>query len=195
MPDLPEIASMQPVGRDRVGALRPALFLDRDGVVNVDTGYAHRAEDLVLTPTAARGIRRANEAECLVVVVTNQSGVARGLFGLDDIDRFHRAIDDRLRGAGARIDAYYCCPYHPDGTVAAFSMVHEDRKPAPGMLLRAMRDRPIDAARSLMVGDRRSDMEAAAAAGVAAVLVPRDDCDLDAVVAEWLAGADERLSA
>jgi D-glycero-D-manno-heptose 1,7-bisphosphate phosphatase len=165
---------------------RPALFLDRDGVVNLDTGYPHRPEELAFTPTAIEGIRLANEAGCLVIVATNQSGVARGLFGLDAVERFHAEMRARVAAGGGRIDAIYACPYHPDGSVTAFRADHEDRKPRPGMLLRALREWPIDRERSLMVGDKPSDIAAADAAGIAALLVPADICDLRAIVADWL---------
>lgn len=167
---------------------RPALFLDRDGVINVDTGYPHDPAALRLTPNAAAGIRLANDAGAWVLVVTNQSGVARGLFPLAAVDAFHAAIQARIDAAcGARIDAFYVCPFHRDGIVPEFTREHEDRKPAPGLLLRAMRDRPVDRARSLMIGDKPSDAEAAARAGVRSVLIPSDIGDLAAAVRDWLA--------
>lgn len=165
---------------------RPALFLDRDGVINVDTDYTWRVEDLVLTPTAAAAIARANRAGWLVVVVTNQSGVARGYYTEEDVHAFHAAMADRLAAAGARIDAFYHCPYHPEGSIARYRVDHPDRKPRPGMLLRAIADHGIDAAASLLLGDRSTDLEAAAAAGVRGVLVEQNVCDLDAVVAAFI---------
>jgi len=176
-------------------ALRPALFLDRDGVINVDTGYTHRPEDLTFTPTAVAGVRLANEAGRPVIVATNQSGVARGMFGLDDVHRFHDAMQRQLSAAGARVDAFYLCPFHPDATVPAFRGEHEDRKPAPGMLRRAIREWPINPRRSLMVGDRPRDIAAAQAAGVPAVLVPSDTCDLAAVVTDWLRSTPDEAAA
>ncbi|WP_419827789.1 HAD family hydrolase [Sphingomonas sp.] len=195
MPDRDLEAPPALAARGGTGIGRPALFLDRDGVINVDTGYPHRPEELAFTSTAIDGVRLANEAGCLVIVATNQSGVSRGLFGLEAVDRFHDAIRARMAAAGARIDAIYSCPYHPDGTVAAFRADHEDRKPRPGMLLRAMREWPIDRARSLMVGDKPSDLAAAEAAGVAAILVPANSCDLGAVVATWLGRIGGRAAA
>ena len=171
---------------------RPAAFLDRDGVLNVDTGYPHRADDLVLTATAAAAVRRLNQAGYWVLVLTNQSGVARGLFDLAAVDSFHDALQSRLGEAGARVDAFYVAPYHPDGTVAPFNVDHEDRKPGAGMFHRARRDFPILMPRSFMVGDKPSDMEAARRAGVRGVLVPADRCDLDAAVADEIARSDER---
>lgn len=170
---------------------RPAAFLDRDGVLNVDTGYPHRPEDLVLTPTAAAAVRRLNMAGYWVLVLTNQSGVARGLFDLAAVDAFHDHLQATLGEAGAHVDAFYVAPYHPDGTVAPFAIDHEDRKPGAGMFRRAMRDFPVDATRSFMIGDKSSDIEAASKAGVRGIRVSANDCDLDAVVAAEIARVGE----
>lgn len=167
--------------------LRPAGFLDRDGVINVDTGYPHRPEELVFTPTAVEAIRLLNEAGWLAIVVSNQSGVARGLFGTAEVEAFHTHIQAELAKAGAHIDAFYYCPYHPDGSVAEWAIQHEDRKPGPGMILRALRDWPVDRARSVLIGDKDSDMAAARAAGVRGVLVERDVVDLAAEVQALIA--------
>jgi len=166
---------------------RRAVFLDRDGVINVDTGYPHRVEELELTPTAAAAIRRLNGAGVLAIVVTNQSGVARGMFDLAAVDRFHDAIQQVLQAHGARIDAFYVAPYHPAGIVERFAIEHEDRKPRPGMLLRALRDWPIDRDASVLIGDKQSDLEAAKCAGIEAMLVPSDTCDLARTIEDWLA--------
>lgn len=147
-------------------ALRPAAFLDRDGVINVDHGYTHRPEDLVFVEGAPAGIRRLNEAGYLVVVVTNQSGVARGFYTEVDVERFHAHMRTELAKAGARIDAFYSCPFHPEGIVAEYRIDHADRKPNPGMILRALVDLPIDASQSFLVGDQPTDMAAAAAANI-----------------------------
>jgi D-glycero-D-manno-heptose 1,7-bisphosphate phosphatase len=172
---------------DERRSVRPAAFLDRDGVINVDTGYTFRPEDLILTPTAAEGIRLLNEAGYWVIVVTNQSGVARDYFSIADVERFHAHLQRRLAEQGARIDAFYLCPYHREGTVEAYRCDHEDRKPNPGMLLKAMRDWPITREGSFMIGDKPSDEEAASRAGIASILVPADICDLADTVRGWLA--------
>ena len=164
------------------GAPRPAAFLDRDGVINVDTGYPHRPDELRFTPSAIEGIRLLNDAGWLVIVVSNQSGVARGLFGTAQVEAFHAHIQAELAKAGARIDAFYYCPYHPDGSIAEWAIQHEDRKPGPGMILRAMREWPVDRARSVLIGDKQSDMDAARAAGVQGIRVDSDVLDLAAVV-------------
>lgn len=168
----------------------PAAFLDRDGIINVDTGYPHRPDDLVLTPTAAQAIARINRAGCLAIVVTNQSGVARGLFDMEAVTRFNAAIQEKISRQHGHIDAFYVAPYHPDGVVLEYAIEHPDRKPGPGMLLRAIAEWPIDPARSMLFGDKSSDVEAATRAQVASERLPSDTCDLDAAVLRWL----QRLS-
>ena len=119
----------------------PAAFLDRDGVLIVDGGYPHRPEDLVLIDGAIPAVRRLNADGFKVVVVTNQSGVARGYFSLADMDAFHLLLRRTFAAQGAVIDAIYACPYLPDAPVAAFRHPdHPDRKPNPGMILRAAAD-------------------------------------------------------
>ncbi|BCP53392.1 D,D-heptose 1,7-bisphosphate phosphatase [Kaistia sp. 32K] len=157
--------------------LRPAAFLDRDGVINVDHGYTYRPEDLTFVDGAPAAIRRLNEAGYLVVVVTNQSGVARGYYGEADVARFHAHMQRELAKVGARIDAFYACPYHAEGTVAAYRVDHPDRKPKPGMILRALHQLPIDRERSFLIGDQPSDMAAAASADIAGY--PFSGGDLD----------------
>ena len=157
--------------------LRPAAFLDRDGVLNVDFGYTYKPEDLEFVEGAEAAVRRLNEAGYLVVVVTNQSGVARGFYSEVDVARFHAHMQAELTKAGARIDAFYTCPYHPDGIVAEYRVDHADRKPNPGMILRALGDLPIDAGRSFLIGDKASDMAAAASAGIAGHLFSGGDLD------------------
>lgn len=168
---------------------RPAVFLDRDGVLNVDTGYTYRPDDLAFTPTAIAAVRALNRAGRWVIVVTNQSGVARGYYTEADVARFHAEMQRRLMIEGAHVDAFYHCPYHPKGTVAAYAREHADRKPGPGMILRALADWPIDRAGSLLIGDRDSDLEAAAAAGIAGRAIEADTGDLAALVARHLAEA------
>lgn len=152
---------------------KPALFLDRDGVLNPDTGYLHRIADFSWLPGAVEGIARARAAGYRIVVVTNQAGVARGYYGEDAVERLHRYINADLlsRGHGAWIDAFYYCPYHPEGTVPQYARRHEDRKPAPGMLLKAARDLGLDMSRSLMIGDKDLDVAAAEAAGIRGYLI------------------------
>ncbi|WP_338419567.1 HAD-IIIA family hydrolase [Sphingomonas suaedae] len=153
-------------------ARRPALFLDRDGTLIEDEGYTVRVEDLRWLPGAIEAIRHANKMGALVFVVTNQSGIARGLYSEADMRAFHAHMLAQLAEHGARIDAFYHCPYHPDGTVARLAHAdHPDRKPAPGMLRRALTEFPVDPARSVMIGDKDLDVEAGVRAGVRSVKV------------------------
>jgi D-glycero-D-manno-heptose 1,7-bisphosphate phosphatase len=146
---------------------RPALFLDRDGVLNEDPGYVHRWEDFRWIPGAREAVAAFNRAGWWVFVVTNQSGVGRGYYAEEAVHILHARMSEDLAGIGARIDAFYYCPHHPEATSEAYRHPDPpDRKPNPGMLLRAMHEWPVDAARSLMVGDKEADMEAARRAGV-----------------------------
>lgn len=161
---------------------RPCAFLDRDGVLNEDTGYPHRLDQLQWVPGAKEAVRRLNEAGYLVIVVTNQAGVARGFFSEDQVRDFHEAMSDQLADAGAHIDAWYYCPFHAEAVDECYRAEdHPDRKPNPGMLLSALRDWPIDASRSFLIGDKESDVAAAEAAGIAGHLFRRRS--LDAFVA------------
>jgi D,D-heptose 1,7-bisphosphate phosphatase len=145
---------------------RPALFLDRDGVVNLDHGYVHRWENLDMVSGVAETIAAFNAAGWFVFIVTNQAGVARGFYEEGAIALLHDQIRDWLAARGAHVDAFYYCPYHPKAAVEAYRLDHPDRKPRPGMLLRAMEEWPVIPQRSLMVGDKETDLAAAGAAGV-----------------------------
>jgi len=157
-------------------ALRPALFLDRDGVLNEDQGYVHRWEDFRWIPGAREVIAAFNRAGWLVIVVTNQSGVGRGYYTEADMHALHARMAQELAEAGARIDAFYFCPQHPEAAEECYRHPDPpDRKPNPGMILRALADWPIDRERSLLVGDKESDLEAAGRAGVRAFLFQGGD--------------------
>lgn len=163
----------------------PALFLDRDGVLIEDTGYPHREDQLVFIPGAAEAVRRAAALGFIAIIVTNQSGVARGLFSEARMHAFNAEIVRRLGLQGARIHAVYACPFHAEAREARYRHPdHPDRKPNPGMLLRAMAEHGVDPARSLMIGDQPSDMEAARRAGVRGALF--EGGDLDAFLRERL---------
>ena len=145
---------------------RPALFLDRDGVINHDDGYVGSKDRFRWMPGAKAAIRLANDAGYFVFVVTNQSGVARGYYKTDDVVNLFDWMQGELRQDGAYIDDWRHCPYHPEGVVEGLSTAHPWRKPEPGMLLDLMKSWDIDVARSLMIGDQKSDIAAAEAAGV-----------------------------
>lgn len=151
--------------------LKPALFLDRDGVLNEDRGFVHRWEDFVWIPGAKETVAAFNRAGWLVIVVTNQSGVGRGYYPEADVHALHERMREDLAKAGAHIDAFYHAPQHPEAPVEAYR--HPDpplRKPNPGMILQALQDWPIDAEASFLVGDKPSDLEAAMRAGIRSVL-------------------------
>ena len=150
---------------------RPALFLDRDGVLVEDVGYPHRLEDLRWIAGAQAAVRLANEAGWWVFVITNQSGVGRGMFGPEAVDLFHAAMSEQLAAAGAHIDGFYSCFFHPEAVVPRWRHPdHPDRKPNPGLLLRAMGEHALDRERSVLIGDKASDLEAARRAGVRGLL-------------------------
>jgi len=148
---------------------RRALFLDRDGVINVDHGYVGTRERFEWMPGAREAIRSATEAGWHVFVVTNQSGIARGKYTEDEMRALHAWMVGEIRRAGGTLDDLRFCPFHEDATVDAYRQAgHPWRKPAPGMLLDLMRVWQVDPARSALLGDQDSDLQAAAAAGVAA---------------------------
>jgi D-glycero-D-manno-heptose 1,7-bisphosphate phosphatase len=151
---------------------QPAVFLDRDGTLNHDTGYLYRIADFRWLPGAVNAIRALNGGGYYVFVVTNQSGVARGLFEETAIRDLHEWMNIELRAAGARIDEIRYCPHHPEASVAAYRTVCSCRKPAAGMLLELMRRWPIIRERSIMIGDQESDAAAGKAAGIASAIVP-----------------------
>jgi D-glycero-D-manno-heptose 1,7-bisphosphate phosphatase len=149
---------------------RPALFLDRDGVVIEETEYLCRVEDIVLISGAAKIVAAANKCGIPVVVVTNQAGVGRGYYGWDDFAAVQHALVAGLAADGARVDAVYACAHHPQGKEAFAHPDHPARKPNPGMLLQAASDLSLDLKRSWLVGDKAIDVEAARRAGLAGAL-------------------------
>ncbi len=151
---------------------RRALFLDRDGVINVDHGYVGSRDRFEWVDGALDAIRHATRAGWHVFIVTNQSGVARGLYDEPAVRALLDWIGDEARRAGGTIDDWRYCPFHPDATVESYRQAHDWRKPMPGMLLDLMRAWEVDPARCVMIGDQDSDMRAAAAAGVSGHLFP-----------------------
>lgn len=143
-----------------------ALFLDRDGVVNEEVGYLHRPEDVRWVAGIVPLCLTAQMLEYKLVVVTNQSGIARGLYSETQFQSLMSWMRAELAKDGIMLDGVYHCPYHPERGVGEYKREHEDRKPGPGMLLRAARDLNLDLAQSILVGDRCSDIAAAHAAGL-----------------------------
>jgi D-glycero-D-manno-heptose 1,7-bisphosphate phosphatase len=148
----------------RGASLRPGLLLDRDGVLNEECEYLHDPKDLIVIPGAAEAVAAINRRQIPVVVVTNQAGIGRGMYGGSAYPAVNRAMAGVLAGASAHVDAWYFCPHHPDEDCAC-------RKPRPGMLLAAAHDLDLDLARSVLVGDKPSDLAAARAVGAGTVLV------------------------
>jgi D-glycero-D-manno-heptose 1,7-bisphosphate phosphatase len=148
-----------------------AVFLDRDGTLIEEVDYLERVEQVALYSWSIDGVRLLNRAGIRVFVVTNQAGVARGYFTESVVADVHRHIDSLLASGGARIDAYYYCPHHPEGAVEAYRRSCECRKPGRGLVDRAAREFGIDPSRSFVVGDRWLDIQLARAVGARAVLV------------------------
>jgi D-glycero-D-manno-heptose 1,7-bisphosphate phosphatase len=151
--------------------VKPAVFLDRDGTLIEDVGYLDRLDRIAFFPWTVDAIRALNRAGLAVVVITNQSGIARGLFTEAFVEETHRHLSARLAAGGARVDAYYYCPHHPDGVVEAYRHRCDCRKPAGGMVNQAARDLSLDPARSFVVGDKWLDVGLARAVGARGILV------------------------
>ena len=160
-------------------------LMDRDGVLNVDVGYPHKPEHITWVEGAFEALARLRSAGYRVVVVTNQSGVARGYYSEADVEALHTWMAETVAKRGGAIDAFFHCPYHPEAKLPEYRMEHFDRKPSPGMLLRALSEFATDLDRSFMIGDRETDLVAANAAGVKAFLYAGNG--LDALVDQILA--------
>lgn len=148
-----------------------AVFLDRDGVLIQDAGYPHRTQDLQLLEGVGPAVSQLNRAGYIVIVVSNQSGVARGYFSENDLLGFEKQVETELRKQGGRIDGFYYCPHLPEAKVKRYAVVCDCRKPRPGLLLRAAREHKINPAASWMVGDKCTDIEAGKAAGCRTILI------------------------
>lgn len=155
--------------------MRKVLFLDRDGVINVEVNYLYRIEDFAFVPGAVKALATAVQAGYDLIVVTNQSGIARGYYTVEDMERLHAFINEKLTEAGAPILKFYYCPHHSKGSVTEYTKDCDCRKPKPGMLLQAMKDYDIDTANSFLVGDKPSDVAAAEAAGIKGYLFEGTD--------------------
>ena len=151
--------------------MRPAVFLDRDGTVLEEAGYLDRLERLVFFPFAIDAIRLLNRGGFAVVIITNQSGIGRGLYEESFVHEAHAVVDERVRAGGGRIDGYYYCPHHPNAEIERYRQQCDCRKPGPGMLRQASADLDLDLARSFTVGDKWTDVQAGVAAGANGILV------------------------
>ena len=150
--------------------MKRAVFLDRDGTINIEKEYLYQVKDFEFIPGAPEAIRLLNRAEIMVVVVTNQSGVARGYYTEEDVESLHRHIARELERVGAHVDAWFYCPHHPSGR-GSYALPCTCRKPLPGMLFDAAKRYDIDLETSIMIGDKLADIEAGQAAGCQTVLV------------------------
>jgi len=157
-----------------------AVFLDRDGVVIKDKNYQYKVADLELIEGASDSIKRLNAAGFLVIIVSNQSGIARGYFTEKDLEEFNSALLSEFKERGAMIDAIYYCPHHPTEAKVKKYMVECDcRKPKPGILLKAAKEHGIELSKSWMIGDKESDVFAGKAAGCRTVLIGRKNALAD----------------
>jgi len=150
---------------------RRAVFIDRDGTINKDIGYVSNPDELDLYPWAAEAIRRINDSGLLAIVITNQSGIARGMYTEKTLDAIHARMTSELESEGARIDAVYYCPHHPEVGDVQYRIACECRKPRIGMLSRAAWEHKIDLSRSFVIGDKASDIKLAENAGMRSALV------------------------
>ena len=152
---------------------RPALFLDRDGVVNREIGYLYRTDQVEFTPGIFDLCRHAQALGYALIIITNQSGIARQLYSETDFHSLMNWMTEKFLRQNVRIDGYYFCPHHPEYGVGTYRKECEDRKPQPGMILKASSDHNIDLNRSILVGDRCSDIQAGAAAGITTLILLR----------------------
>jgi D-glycero-D-manno-heptose 1,7-bisphosphate phosphatase len=151
--------------------MKPAVFLDRDGTLLEEAGYLDRLERLAFFPFGIDAVRLLNRGGYSVVIITNQSGVGRGMYEEEFVLRAHQVVDERVRAGGGRIDGYYYCPHHPEAEVEKFRKDCDCRKPGPGMLRQAAADLGLDLSRSFTVGDKWTDVQAGVTAGARGILV------------------------
>lgn len=150
---------------------RPAVFLDRDGTINLDKGYFYLPEEFEFEEGSIDAIRLLNQAGYKVFVISNQAGIALGHFTETQVDELHQWLREELAKHGAHIDAFYYCPHHPKLGIGHYKNPCDCRKPSPGLLVKAAREWEIDLTKSYMVGDHNSDVEAGRAAGVKSIFV------------------------
>src|SRR5262245_27275309 len=140
--------------------MKPAAFLDRDGVLNIDVGYLHAPSACEWTEGAHEAVRELNDRGYFVFVVTNQAGVARGFFDEGAVRNRHMWMNWKLAQSGARIDAFYYCPHHPEAGIGSYRQLCDCRKPKPGMILKALTEWTVDVSRSFLIGDKQTDIDA-----------------------------------
>lgn len=143
-----------------------AVFFDRDGVLNVDVGYLYRIEDLVWVDGAREALAYLSKLGYKIFVVTNQSGVARGYYTIEDMNKLHAHMVSELEKCGAKVEKFYYCPHHKEGKVVEYAIDCDCRKPKPGMLLRAFAENDLEKEACFLIGDSKRDVEAAEAADI-----------------------------
>jgi len=154
---------------------RPAVFLDRDGVLNKDTGYVCRLEDMDILDGVVESLALLKAKGFLLIVVTNQSGVARGKFGLNEVNRFNSMLENEIsKQGGPTIDGFFVCPHHPNGSIKEYTTTCSCRKPEPGLIFEAAKIHNIDLTKSWIIGDKDSDILCGKNAGVRGILVQSD---------------------
>lgn len=152
--------------------MRKALFLDRDGTINVDKGYTYKVEDLQFIEGMPELIKTYNDSEYLVIVITNQAGIGRGHYTEADMQKFHDNMNKELREKyGAHIDAFYFCPHHPEYGIGEYKIECKCRKPNSGMLERAIKEFDIDVKRSVLIGDKDKDVQCGHNVGIGIVML------------------------
>ncbi len=162
---------------------KPSVFFDRDGVLNKDQGYTHLPEQVEWNPGAIEAVKHANDKGYYVVVVTNQAGIARGFYNEQTVEKLHEWMNEELSNFGAHVDAFYYCPHHPEAGIGQYLAKCECRKPKPGMLLKAIADWNIDVEKSLLIGDKESDIEAANRADIKGYLLQTENlCEIIAAI-------------
>jgi D-glycero-D-manno-heptose 1,7-bisphosphate phosphatase len=186
---------MTAVGTAAPHLRRKAAFIDRDGVINVERGFLHRVEEFVFIPGAIDGLRWLQRAGYLLVVITNQSGIARGLYSEADYLRLTAYMQQRLLSAGVQLSAVEYCPHLADAQLPEFRLDCDCRKPRPGMLRRAAVALDVDLPASILVGDRATDIQAGRSAGVGRCWLVRSGMPLSQADIELADGVFEDLAA
>ncbi|MGM0600844.1 MAG: D-glycero-alpha-D-manno-heptose-1,7-bisphosphate 7-phosphatase [Candidatus Rifleibacteriota bacterium] len=154
--------------------MKPAIFLDRDGTLNPDPGYISDPDDFELFPGAAEALKKLKDAGYLLILITNQSGIARALISREQLEAVHEKLKRKLAESGVSLDAIYYCPHHPDFPDKEGVSVCNCRKPAPGLIDQALRDFAIDREKSFMIGDKASDIKLAFNADLAPLLIAQE---------------------
>lgn len=154
-----------------ISAKPKAAFIDRDGVINEERNYVHRIEDFLLLPGVFQGLALLRDADYRLIVVTNQAGIARGYYDQVAMDHLHDHLREQLAYHGVALDAIYFCPHHPEGTIKALAIECDCRKPKPGMLLKAAEDFDLNLAKSVLIGDKLSDVQAGKRAGLGRIAI------------------------